>query len=63
VFNRSYYEEVLVVRVHPEYLGGQKLPRQPDLDELWQERFESISDHEKHLARNGTIVLKFWQSH
>jgi len=60
VFNRSYYEEVLVVRVHPEYLGGQKLPRQPDLDELWQERFESISDHEKHLARNGTIVLKFW---
>ena len=60
VFNRSYYEEVLVVRVHPEYLGGQKLPRQIPLDELWQERFDSIRDHELHLARNGTIVLKFW---
>jgi PPK2 family polyphosphate:nucleotide phosphotransferase len=60
VFNRSYYEEVLVVRVHPEYLGGQKLPRQISLDELWQERFESIRDHEKHLARNGTVILKFW---
>jgi PPK2 family polyphosphate:nucleotide phosphotransferase len=60
VFNRSYYEEVLVVRVHPEYLGGQKLPRQIDLEDLWQERFESIRDHEKHIARNGTIVLKFW---
>ena len=60
VFNRSYYEETLVVRVHPEYLGGQKLPRQIDLEDLWQERFESIRDHEKHLARNGTIILKFW---
>jgi PPK2 family polyphosphate:nucleotide phosphotransferase len=60
VFNRSYYEEVLVVRVHPEYLGGQKLPHQVSLDELWQERFESIRDHEKHLARNGTVILKFW---
>ena len=60
VFNRSYYEEVLVVRVHPEYLGAQKLPHRPALDELWQDRFESIRDHEKHLARNGTVVLKFW---
>ena len=60
VFNRSYYEETLVVRVHPEYLGGQKLPYEVDLDSLWQERFESIRDHEKHLARNGTIILKFW---
>lgn len=60
VFNRSYYEETLVVRVHPEYLGAQKLPRQIDLEDLWQERFESIRDHEKHLARNGTIILKFW---
>jgi len=60
VFNRSYYEETLVVRVHPEYLGGQKLPDQVDLDNLWQERFESIRDHEKHLARNGTVILKFW---
>jgi PPK2 family polyphosphate:nucleotide phosphotransferase len=60
IFNRSYYEETLVVRVHPEYLGGQKLPRQSELEELWKERFESIRDHEKHLARNGTVILKFW---
>ena len=60
VFNRSYYEETLVVRVHPEYLGAQKLPRQVDLESLWQERFESIRDHELHLARNGTVILKFW---
>ena len=59
VFNRSYYEEVLVVRVHPEYLKGQKLP-QYDLDQIWQERYESIREHEKHLARNGTVILKFW---
>ncbi|HPF14562.1 MAG: polyphosphate kinase 2 family protein [Planctomycetes bacterium] len=60
VFNRSYYEEVLVVRVHPEYLGAQKLPHQPILPELFHQRFESIRDHERHLARNGTVVLKFW---
>ena len=60
VFNRSYYEEVLVLRVHPEYLGGQKLPYKVELDELWQQRYESILDHEKHLARNGTVILKFW---
>ena len=60
VFNRSYYEEVLVVRVHPEYLQSQKLPQIPDLDTLWQQRFESIIEHEKHLARNGTAILKFW---
>ncbi len=60
IFNRSYYEEVLVVRVHPEYLGGQRLPRTVDLEALWQERFRSIRDHEAHLARSGTVVLKFW---
>ncbi|MBA3396555.1 MAG: polyphosphate kinase 2 family protein [Deltaproteobacteria bacterium] len=61
VWNRSHYEEVLVVRVHPEYLGAQKLPRQPKkLDDLWQERFESISQFEKHWARNGCVVLKFF---
>lgn len=60
IFNRSYYEETLVVRVHPEYLGGQKLPNQPDLDTLWQQRFSSIVDHEEHLTNNGTIILKFW---
>jgi PPK2 family polyphosphate:nucleotide phosphotransferase len=60
VFNRSYYEEVLVVRVHPEYLASQKLPYTGSQDQLWQERYESIREHEKHLSRNGTIVLKFW---
>jgi len=60
IFNRSYYEEVLVVRVHPEILQSQKLPNSIDLDTIWDERFESIRDLEKHLARNGTIILKFW---
>lgn len=60
VFNRSYYEEVLIVRVHTEILESQKLPFVPELDELWEERFQSIRDHEKHLARNGMVILKFW---
>lgn len=61
IFNRSHYEEVLVVRVHPEYLGNQKLPSIPDdLEELWRERFQSIRSMERHLARNGTIVIKFF---
>ncbi len=61
VFNRSYYEEVLAVRVHPEFLGPQRLPNLPKkLDELWEQRYASIRDHEKHLARNGTVILKFW---
>lgn len=60
VFNRSHYEEVLVVRVHPEYLGGQRLPRTISLEERWKERYESILDFEKHLARNGYLILKFF---
>ncbi|MBN2043474.1 MAG: polyphosphate kinase 2 family protein [Anaerolineales bacterium] len=61
VFNRSYYEEVLVVRVHTGILDGQKLPSVPDdLTGFWQERYNSILDHEEHLAKNGTIILKFW---
>lgn len=60
VFNRSYYEEVLVVRVHPGILDSQKLPGIPDSENVWEQRFESIRDHEKHLARNGTVILKFW---
>ncbi len=60
IFNRSYYEEVLVVRVHPNYLKHQQLPKSLDLSNVWSERFESIRDMEKHLARNGTVVLKFW---
>ncbi len=61
IFNRSYYEEVLVVRVHPEYLEGQRIPDMPvDLLQLWYERYRAIRDHERHLRRNGTVVLKFW---
>ncbi len=60
IFNRSYYEEVLVVRVHPEYLKGQRLPVIAALDQVWDQRYESIRDQEKHLARNGTVILKFW---
>ena len=59
IFNRSYYEEVLVVRVHPEYLKAQRL-YSPKLKDIWKERFESIREHEKHLARNGTVVMKFF---
>ena len=59
VFNRSYYEEVLVVRVHPEILESQRLPA-VDESTIWQERLESIRNHERHLAMNGTVILKFW---
>jgi len=60
IFNRSYYEEVIVVRVHPKILGFQNLPDKIDPQLIWKERYESIADMEKHLARNGTIILKFW---
>jgi PPK2 family polyphosphate:nucleotide phosphotransferase len=60
VFNRSYYEEVLIVRVHPELLGFQKLPPYLNHDNVWSDRYASIRVHEEHLARNGTVVLKFW---
>ena len=60
IFNRSYYEEVLVVRVHPEYLKNQNLPNSISRNTIWEERFKSIQDHEAHLARNGTVILKFW---
>ena len=60
IFNRSYYEEVLVVRVHPKILMGQRLPFIPPGDTVWDQRLRSIADHELHLARNGTVVLKFW---
>jgi PPK2 family polyphosphate:nucleotide phosphotransferase len=59
IFNRSYYEEVLVVRVHPEYLRGQRLPDTgADLSRLWAHRFRSIVEHEAHLHRNGTQIVK-----
>jgi PPK2 family polyphosphate:nucleotide phosphotransferase len=60
VFNRSWYEEVLVVRVHREILERQRLPWRPDGEALWEERLESIAAIEQHLARNGTAVLKFF---
>jgi PPK2 family polyphosphate:nucleotide phosphotransferase len=60
IFNRSYYEEVLVVRVHPAYLQSQRLPYDIDLDRIWEDRYQSIRDHEQHLAHNGLVILKFW---
>ena len=58
VFNRSYYEEVLVVRVHPDLLQRQKLPRHLVNDHLWAERFDDIRAFEQHLVRNGTVIRK-----
>ena len=60
IFNRSYYEEVLVVRVHPKILDGQKLPKGLATERIWQERYESIRDFERHMARNATAILKFF---
>jgi PPK2 family polyphosphate:nucleotide phosphotransferase len=60
IFNRSYYEEVLVVRVHPELLAPQRLPPGLATRDLWRERFEDINAFERHLARNGTVVRKFF---
>jgi len=60
IFNRSYYEETLVVRVHPEFLAGQKLPEKRVTKHIWKERFQDIRAFERHLTRNGTIVLKFF---
>ena len=59
IFNRSYYEEVLVVRVHPDILSAQRLP--PEAKEnIWKKRFEEINDFERYLVRNGIVVLKFF---
>ena len=60
IFNRSYYEEVLVVRVHPEILAKQKLPKALVTKRLWKERYEDIAAHERYLARNGVLILKFF---
>jgi PPK2 family polyphosphate:nucleotide phosphotransferase len=60
IFNRSYYEEVLVVRVHPEYLAAQRLPSDIDSDDLWDQRFKQIRKFEHHLQENGTRVTKFF---
>lgn len=60
IFNRSYYEETLVVRVHPEIVERQRLPPGPRDDTFWAARYEDINHFEKHLSRNGTMVLKFF---
>jgi PPK2 family polyphosphate:nucleotide phosphotransferase len=60
IFNRSYYEEVLVVRVHPEFLAQEKLPPRLVTGRIWKERCEAIANLETHLARNGMVILKFF---
>ena len=60
IFNRSYYEEVLVVRVHPEYLQKQKLPPELVTKDIWKDRFEEINAFERYLARNGYVIRKFF---
>ena len=60
IFNRSYYEETLVVRVHPEYLEGQKLPPSLVTKRVWDERFQDIRAFERYLSRNGFVVRKFF---
>jgi len=60
IFNRSYYEEVLVVRVHPEFLANQRLTFTGKLDKLWKHRFEEINNFEKYLTDNGIVILKFF---
>jgi len=60
IFNRSYYEDVLVVKVHPELLDGQKLPPGKRGKSFWEARYEDITTFERHLVRNGIVVLKFF---
>ena len=60
IFNRSYYEEVLIVRVHPELLEAQRIPNVHAEEGTWHDRFDDINAFEKHLARNGTKIIKFF---
>lgn len=60
IHNRSYYEEVLIARVHPEILTNQRIPSSLLTDKIWDHRYESIRNFEKHLVRNGTVVRKFF---
>src|SRR3990170_1867193 len=60
IFNRSYYEETVVVRVHPELLERQHLPQKLVTDEIWKQRYEDINNFELHLARNGVVPIKFF---
>ncbi len=60
IFNRSYYEETLVVRVHPNFLAGQKLPPDVETKDLWKRRFQDITNFERYLSHNGILMLKFF---
>lgn len=60
IFNRSYYEEVLVVRVHPEFLEAQHLPPPMQEKDIWEQRYEDINNAERYLVRNGIVILKFF---
>src|SRR4051794_2518008 len=60
IFNRSHYEEVVALRVHPEWLAKQRLPDGPDTPGFWESRYEDINAFERHLSRNGTTVVKFF---
>jgi PPK2 family polyphosphate:nucleotide phosphotransferase len=60
IFNRSYYEEVLVVRVHPEVLAGEKLPKKLVTKDIWEERYKDIRNFERYVTRNGIAVVKFF---
>ena len=60
IFNRSYYEEVLIARVHPHILANQNLPHQPKGDRIWQQRFQDINHYEQYLTNNGVVILKFF---
>jgi PPK2 family polyphosphate:nucleotide phosphotransferase len=60
IFNRSYYEEMLVVRVHPQFLENQRLPQKKVDEKFWEERFRSINDLERHLERSGTMIIKLF---
>jgi polyphosphate kinase 2 (PPK2 family) len=60
IFNRSYYEETLVVRVHPEFLEKQRLPPELITKDIWEERFQDICAFERYLTRNGVVIRKFF---
>jgi PPK2 family polyphosphate:nucleotide phosphotransferase len=60
IFNRSYYEEVLVVKVHPEILANQRIPGVKPSKDAWQARYDDINNFERHLTQNGTVILKFF---
>jgi PPK2 family polyphosphate:nucleotide phosphotransferase len=60
IFNRSYYEEVLIVKVHPELVAAQRIPDAKPGNSFWKQRYEDINNMEQHLTRNGTLILKFF---